>query len=91
MTYKCGLGLYIHTVNRAQSFSSFSSKIIMSNNNSTSSETLISLLNNSLNTIKSENVNVDVNENEIIEELNPEEKSNLIKLNSFCFLFIPFF
>ncbi|CAB4493870.1 unnamed protein product [Rhizophagus irregularis] len=51
----------------------------MSYNNSASSETLISLLNNSLNTIKSENVNVDVNENEMIEELNPEEKPNLIK------------
>jgi hypothetical protein len=51
------------------------------NNNSTSSDTLISILNNSINTIsiKNENVNVDVTENEIIEELNPEEKSNLIK------------
>ncbi|GBC03042.1 hypothetical protein RclHR1_04960006 [Rhizophagus clarus] len=45
------------------------------NNNSTSSETLISIFNNSMN----ENVNVDVNKNEIIKELNPEEKSNLIK------------
>ena len=47
----------------------------MSNNSSLApSDTLIPILNNS---ISLENENVDVNEN--IEELSPEDKSNLIK------------
>ena len=46
----------------------------MSDNNNASSDTLIPILNNS---ISLENENVDVNEN--IEELSPEDKSNLIK------------